>query len=220
VVALAAPILFFVLVSYASIAAAAQGDCGQPVSSGAAPTASDCLFILRAAVGSQTCTPECVCDTSGNSAIAASDALLCLKKAVGQDVALNCPCITTTTTIPPPLDVWQPATVPFDPACVGCEEIEITEILPHVGTEVQFLYDPAVDDPIAQWGDCLASMLECFRDGAGVRACAADAACPSACKDLFAERAPLAADEPALLGVLNGVYVHVNAPCRPAEANP
>jgi hypothetical protein len=32
-------------------ALAAQGDCGQPVSSGDKPTARDCLFDLRAAVG-------------------------------------------------------------------------------------------------------------------------------------------------------------------------
>ena len=30
---------------------AANGDCAQPVSTGSGPTASDCLFILRAAVG-------------------------------------------------------------------------------------------------------------------------------------------------------------------------
>ncbi len=76
---------------------AAQGDCSQPITNGENPTASDCLFILQAAVGSQVCTPECICDTSGGGGITASDALICLKKAVGQAVTLNCPCATTTT---------------------------------------------------------------------------------------------------------------------------
>src|SRR6185503_5248473 len=71
---------------------AAQGDCSQPVSAGAAPSASDCLFILKVAVGAQTCAPACICDPSGGGGTSASDALLCLKKAVGQGVTLNCPC--------------------------------------------------------------------------------------------------------------------------------
>ena len=30
-------------------------DCGQPLSTGERPVASDCLFVLQAAVGSSTC---------------------------------------------------------------------------------------------------------------------------------------------------------------------
>jgi hypothetical protein len=71
---------------------AAQGDCGQPVSSGAQPTASDCLRILRVSVGSDTCARACICDTNGIGGTTASDALVCLKKAVGQDVDLGCRC--------------------------------------------------------------------------------------------------------------------------------
>ncbi|MFN2425868.1 MAG: hypothetical protein ABR587_05425 [Candidatus Binatia bacterium] len=66
--------------------------CAQPVTGGAAPTASDCLFILRAAVGSNTCATECLCAPKGSLPITASDALLCLRSAVGQAVTLNCPC--------------------------------------------------------------------------------------------------------------------------------
>lgn len=77
---------------------AAIGDCSQPVSNGANPTASDCLFILQAAVGSQACTPSCICDPTGGGGTTATDALTCLANAVGQDVALNCPCSATTTT--------------------------------------------------------------------------------------------------------------------------
>lgn len=66
--------------------------CGQPLTSGVKPLASDCLFILRAAVKSATCDPTCQCDTNGDQKITAPDALLCLKKAVGQNIQLNCPC--------------------------------------------------------------------------------------------------------------------------------
>jgi hypothetical protein len=66
--------------------------CAQPLSSGPMPTASDCLFILNAAVGATACSPECICAPKGSLPPAATDALLCLNKATGIDVALNCPC--------------------------------------------------------------------------------------------------------------------------------
>ena len=57
----------------ANEAEAAQGDCCQPVTNGATPTASDCLFILKTAVGSNTCDPECVCNPNGDASITATD---------------------------------------------------------------------------------------------------------------------------------------------------
>jgi len=81
---------------------AANGDCSQPVSMGEGPTASDCLAILRTAVGSLSCDPECICAPKGTLPVSASDALLCLRFAVGHTVELHCPCdVTTTTTVPP-----------------------------------------------------------------------------------------------------------------------
>ena len=82
-------------------AEAATGDCGQPLSNGDAPTASDALFTLRAAIGIATCDLE-VCDVDGNCSLSASDALRILGKAVGQPVELLCPldctAMTPTTT--------------------------------------------------------------------------------------------------------------------------
>lgn len=67
--------------------------CAQPVSTGATPVASDCLFILNAAVGTQSCAPDvCVCDPNADGSVRATDALLCLNSAVGIPVTLDCPC--------------------------------------------------------------------------------------------------------------------------------
>lgn len=69
--------------------------CARPVSAGSGgvvPKATDCLYILKVAVGLQACPVECVCAPSGNLPAHASDALLCLKSAVGQSVVLDCPC--------------------------------------------------------------------------------------------------------------------------------
>jgi hypothetical protein len=78
---------------------AANGDCGQPVSSGDGPTAVDCSSVLRSALGISACE-LCVCDLNGSESLNTTDSLLCLKRAVGQSVDLQCPpCgeVTTTT---------------------------------------------------------------------------------------------------------------------------
>lgn len=83
---------------FAPAAASAQ-QCSQPVSSGASPVATDCLFILGAAVGNQTCESACVCDVNGSGGVPnATDSLICLNVAVGVNIALDCPCEVTTTT--------------------------------------------------------------------------------------------------------------------------
>jgi hypothetical protein len=91
-------------------ALAAQGDCSQPSTNNEGPRASDCLAILKVAVGAQACLPdsdeECICDVSGDGNVRASDALQCLRYAVGQvGVTLDCDC--------PPVD--------GGPACTSAE---------------------------------------------------------------------------------------------------
>lgn len=66
--------------------------CAQPVSTGPAPVASDCLYILNAAVGVTTCSPACICAPKGTLPVSATDALVCLNAAVGTAVELMCDC--------------------------------------------------------------------------------------------------------------------------------
>lgn len=75
---------------------AGLGDCGQPVSTGDDPTASDALFALRVVVGLDTCALE-VCDVDHTGVVTAGDALRILLRAVDPSVILNCPVPTTTT---------------------------------------------------------------------------------------------------------------------------
>jgi Cys-rich repeat protein len=105
-----------------TLAVAGQGDCGQPVSVGLHVTAGDCLFILKAAIGTEVCDPPCICNVDGSGSTSATDALLCLKIAVGQPgVALDCmpkPCphiTTTTTTTLAPLPPCSSADVRIGP---------------------------------------------------------------------------------------------------------
>jgi hypothetical protein len=64
--------------------------CGQPLSAGNAPTASDALAILQAGIGTQDCR-LCVCDVDNSGSIVATDSLLTLNLAVGQPIDRNCP---------------------------------------------------------------------------------------------------------------------------------
>lgn len=82
-----------------SPAIAGLGDCGQPVSSGTRPSASDALYTLRAAVGLIACE-DIVCDVDGNCVLTAGDALRVLRAAVGESLELACrdDCDATTTT--------------------------------------------------------------------------------------------------------------------------
>ena len=73
------------------VAVAELGDCSQPISTGASPVASDCLFILRAAVGGETCDDPCICAPKGSLPTTATDALVCLFEAVGT-ADMACPC--------------------------------------------------------------------------------------------------------------------------------
>ncbi len=96
---LSAILLVSAMVAAAAPAHADLGDCGQPLSTGADPVATDCLFILRAAVSLETCSPECICDPTGTGGVvASSDALACLQSVVGSTGLLNCSCDGTTTT--------------------------------------------------------------------------------------------------------------------------
>lgn len=79
------------LLLHTSPALALRGDCGQPLTTGDDIRASDCLYILRAAVRAVDCRPACVCAAKGTLPVRTSDALLCLRSAVGQPVISDCP---------------------------------------------------------------------------------------------------------------------------------
>ena len=74
---------------------AARCDCGQPLSSGASPSATDCLLILQLAtsmpgIGCGGCD-DAVCRPGGGDSTMATDALRCLQAAVGITDVLECP---------------------------------------------------------------------------------------------------------------------------------
>ncbi len=115
----------------AATAFAAKGDCSQPASNGSVPAASDCLYILKVAVGSLTCTPACICAPKGTLPTSTSDALLCLRKSVGQPAQLKCPC----STVPIGDDFNDNSK---DPAKWGTDSIDGNGVLSEAGHALQF----------------------------------------------------------------------------------
>lgn len=108
----AAVVTIFLSASLTALSARGWADeysCATPVSHGTLPKATDCLFILRAAVGAVTCSPECICRPTGGDEVTPSDALVCLRAAVGQPFSpdCNCPTTTTSTTLPRPAGVCE-----------------------------------------------------------------------------------------------------------------
>lgn len=87
--ALIAIALAVTIVASNAPAGAALLDCGQPLSAGTSPTATDALFVLRTAVGLEACSVF-VCDVNATCSVSATDSLRVLQNAVGQEVELAC----------------------------------------------------------------------------------------------------------------------------------
>jgi hypothetical protein len=84
----------------ASHAFAAEPRCGQPVTTGDVPKASDALSVLRTAVGTVPCQ-KCICDVDRTGTITTGDALRVLRKAVLLPVTIRCVDCLASATIGP-----------------------------------------------------------------------------------------------------------------------
>lgn len=148
--------------------------CGQPLSVGPAPTATDCLFILNAAVGAAVCGAPCECAPKGTLPTSATDALLCLNAATGQPAALQCPCqeatsTTTSTTIPTTSTTSTEPTTTTTLVVSSCDGpgeggylAGITDAHNDVRASASPTPDPALD-PLC-WSASVASVAQAWAD--------------------------------------------------------
>src|ERR1700752_4101392 len=90
------------------------------------------------------------------------------------------------------LFVWAPTSVAYDATCrVNCKDVRFISTGHNVRAPLEgelpvISYNPDVDDPIAQWGDCLDSIMRCVRDqprnlGPAVNTCVRQSRCPAKC---------------------------------------
>ena len=114
---------------------------------------------------------------------------------------------------------WAEATTP---ATLSCESENCVDLLPidagHGGQEaLRLAYDPAIDDAVAQWGDCLASVLTCRRETGNTRNCVQASTCPEMCRSGFAVAAADQTVEAELGQLFLSYFVEDGGACVPAE---
>lgn len=125
-------------------------------------------------------------------------------------------------------DVWAKTTVPYDPTCQsGCTAVnQLDGGQSHGASEIAVFVNPDVDDPIAQWGDCLQSIFTCveaqsdpFQPGdqkaSTVKSCVAASSCPAACIERFSRRSTGGAAD--VEAALDDIFIDKAGWCVPRE---
>lgn len=128
----------------------------------------------------------------------------------------------------PPADLWQPATVQFDPDCAeDCRVVLSERPTGHGGSgeaTMEMVTDPRLDDAIAQWGDCLDTVMACLAAdetegdaarAAHLRQCVANSACPAACRERYARRS--AGDLEAAAAAFEALFLEEDSWCAPRQ---
>ncbi len=113
--------------------------------------------------------------------------------------------------------IWRPTTVPFDPECrKDCREVK--HVRDAHGADMTFLYNPKVDDALAQWGDCVHSILTCLvKPETDLPGCVGKSACPEQCRARFLDRIGGERDPRRILGILESVFIVRGADCGPGD---
>ena len=111
---------------------------------------------------------------------------------------------------------------PCDAACIKRLKPFVMLRGAHVGPLHLYLR-PDVDDPVAQLGDCLQSVMKCVdrrgksKPGKVIRPCVKASSCPPLCKRAFEKRAAALEDAEALLDALEAVFMKEGALCHPGQ---
>ena len=84
--------------------------------------------------------------------------------------------------------IWKSGSITPDTQCKeDCEQL--SSLAPgHKGEKIQLVYNPRINDEIAQWGDCLDTVMRCKKDkNNSFRDCVSTSSCPQACKKAIKE---------------------------------
>ena len=123
------------------------------------------------------------------------------------------------------LDPWAESTVPYDPECTSeCEVLGELADTAHGAPAVTVSVNPNVDDPIAQWSDCLSDVMTCVQDKTDpfqpleVKApvfntCVIESQCPDPCIERYQRLAQN--DSTRMEQAFNRVFADKDAICAP-----
>lgn len=123
--------------------------------------------------------------------------------------------------------VWSEATTAYEPECdEGCTEILNRPQGTHGGS-VRIGVRPDIDDPVAQWSDCVQSIMSCYEErlgaddfdgeqGRAMHDCVLSSACPAECRDHY--QSTVGDNLEAVNAALDSVFLGERAACLPTEA--
>ena len=110
---------------------------------------------------------------------------------------------------------WSPTTEAFSLDCGNdCQTVRAEQQGRH-GVQIPLVYNPAVDDPVAQWGDCVASVIQCVETDQAPASCIRNSACPANCLAALEQQVPDDANEQAALDAFEALFIRPGASCRP-----
>lgn len=119
-----------------------------------------------------------------------------------------------------PKSLWAPTTQLVGDCGDACIDLG-THNFAHAG-DVQFFYDPDVDDPVAQWAGCLDTILACVSEGSGdnpklLGSCVTASSCPETCKNKFTNSLKSTDSAQGQLDKFEKVFLEDDAKCKPQE---
>ena len=110
---------------------------------------------------------------------------------------------------------WQPVITAYSTDCTqGCETVRPAQTGRH-GSQWPLVYNPRVDDAVAQWGDCIASVMTCVDAGQSADACIRQSRCPAQCLSRYDRVLAGRGTEDASLDAFEAVFIKTDAVCRP-----
>lgn len=123
--------------------------------------------------------------------------------------------------------VWKKTTIDYDPECSdNCIELLERPAGAHGGS-VRLVVNPEIDDPVAQWGDCVGSIMACYENGIDsdstplhrdetMHTCILESACPAECRNHYS--LDVNDDMMRVNAALESTFLGERASCLPTEA--
>ena len=113
--------------------------------------------------------------------------------------------------------VWKESKNTYQPDCgENCQHI--AQVHPgHRGTTLQLLYNPEIDDAVAQWSDCISTVMSCWKEGETFAQCVQTASCPQGCKENFYENIGSNTDPKKQRETFEALFIHEGGMCVPED---
>jgi len=113
---------------------------------------------------------------------------------------------------------WQPTTEAYKVDC-GAECSVISSVTPgHKGSALPLIYNPKVNDEIAQWGDCIETVMKCVRQANTFKECVdEDVSCPAICVEKFQSKVQNITNPKRQRKIFESIFIDDGGLCVPED---